>query len=83
MRGRRFVSDRGLHCEIADVIAAAHQDGREEHVVREVALSSGRKLRAHRLDAGDPARDGAADRLRVILLKEVQSGAEANERTVL
>lgn len=47
------------------------------------AASSGRKLRTHRLDAGDPAGDGAADRLGMIFLKEVQPGPKADVRTML
>lgn len=72
-----------LHCDITDVIAAAPPRQPRRACCSEVALASGRKLRAHRFDAGDPAGDRAANRLRVILLKEVQPGAEANQRAVL
>jgi hypothetical protein len=75
------VSDHLLHCGIG-VIAATRQRGRDEHV-RELAFSSGCKPRAHRLDTGDPAGNRAANRLGVILLKEVKAGAKMHASAVL
>jgi len=63
-----------LHCDITDVIAAARRRPREA-CRSEVALCSGRKLRAHRLDPRDPAGHRAPDRLGVILLEEMQARA--------
>ena len=71
-----------LHCDITDVIAAARRRPREA-CRSEVALCSGRKLRAHRLDPRDPAGHRAPDRLGVILLEEMQARAETNQRAVL